>query len=144
MSKQCDYERFEQLVRNQLLGMRYNEDDPDSLEIGEDISDTEEIKIIFDGFGDLETEEEYIERGNKNMRSFAMFIHKTSATKPFPEHDFTPWCLIHRPKDEYHLYAWHDVENQDWEIIFPETGKGEMTAYKAWQILEKLEKKYYP
>ena len=41
------------------------------------------VKIIFDGFGDLETEDEngeyvYEEAGNKTMKSFAVFIHKNS------------------------------------------------------------------
>lgn len=63
-----DYEEFEKYVVTLLESMwRY----PDELEIGRDISDVPEIKIIFDGYGDLETEDgEYIEGGNKNMESY--------------------------------------------------------------------------
>ena len=143
-----DYERYRELLQNHLDRMWYDDDDPDSLEIGENISDCSEIKIQFDGFGDLETEDEngeyvYEEQGNKNMRSFCIFIHKTSATKDFPPHDLTPWALIHRPKEEVHIWVWRDVESDDWEFVFNDTSKGEFTHYKALQILEKLDKKYW-
>ena len=63
------------------------------------------VKIIFDGFGDLETEDEngeyvYEEGGNKAMKSFAVFVHKNSLTEDFSPHEQTPWALIHRPKEE--------------------------------------------
>jgi hypothetical protein len=52
----------------------------------------------------LEDEDEngeyrYIEGGNKNLESYAIFIHKDSGQEnfEFPEHDMTPWGLIHRP-----------------------------------------------
>ncbi len=74
------------------------------------------------GFGDYEGENEngeyvYEEAGNKNMVSFAVFVHKTSLTEDFPEHEQTPWALIHRPKEEVCIYAWYDVENDQLDII---------------------------
>ena len=48
-----DYQRYEQIV-TELLKASWR--DPDDLEIGRDISDQPEVKIIFDGYGDLEEE----------------------------------------------------------------------------------------
>ena len=76
------------------------------------------VKIIFDGFGDLETDEEYIEGGNKSLKSFAVFVHKNSLTEEFPPHQLTPWALIHRPKEEVCIYVWYD-ENEDSVEVIP-------------------------
>lgn len=75
------------------------------------------VKIIFDGFGDLDTDEEYIEGGNKAMKSFAVFVHKNSLTEEFPPHELTPWALIHRPKEECCIYVWYDENEDDVEVI---------------------------
>jgi hypothetical protein len=89
-----DYERFEELLKHHLDAMYHDSDE--GSEIGENISSVEEVKIIFDGYGDLETGEgalyQYVEGGNKNMESFAVFIHKDALTEGFvfPEHEFTP------------------------------------------------------
>jgi hypothetical protein len=125
--------------------------DPDCLEIGEDISDIPEVKIIFDGHGDLETEDEdgnyvYEERGNENMESYAIFIHKDSGKKDFefPPHDVSPWCLIHRPNEEVCIYAWYDVENDEWSInSLEETSDHKMTNKQVMKILETLNKRYF-
>lgn len=91
-------------------------DEGDDLEPGNDSGDAPfGVKIIFDGYGyDEETNDE---QGNKNMMSFAVFVHRDSLTKEFPPHDLTPWALIHRPKEEICIYAWYDFENDDVEII---------------------------
>ena len=73
-----DYSRYD-LILTEMLKTSWR--DPDDLEIGRDISDIPEVKIIFDGYGDLETEDEegnyvYKEGGNTNMESYAIFIHK--------------------------------------------------------------------
>jgi hypothetical protein len=120
--------------------------DSDALEIGENISDVREVKIIFDGYGDLD-EEEYIEAGDKNMESYAIFIHKDSLQEDFefPEHEMTPWCLIHRPKDEVCIYAWYNVEEDYWDIIPLEDRVYDtaMNEDDVMKILLGLEKKYY-
>lgn len=98
-------------------------DDDDHLYPGNDSGDTPfGVKIIFDGFGDLESEDDdgeyvYEEGGNKSMKSFAVFVHKNSLTEEFPPHELTPWALIHRPKEEVCIYVWYDEENDDVEII---------------------------
>ena len=125
--------------------------EPD-FEIGEDVSDQSEVKIIFDGYGDLEDEDEngeyrYTEGGNKNMESYAIFIHKDSAQEDFvfPEHELTPWCLIHRPKEEVCIYAWYDVENDNWDILPLEerVEDTDLTVEQVMGILETLNERYF-
>ena len=49
-----DYQRFEMIVQAMMEASWY---DPDDLTIGENISDIPEVKIMFDGYGDLEDED---------------------------------------------------------------------------------------
>ena len=142
-----DYKKFEELVTKILENREWD----DELDIGENISPISEIKIAFDGYGDLETEDEdgeykYVERGNTNMESYAIFIHKNSGQEDFefPEHELTPWALIHRPKEEVCIYAWYDVENDDWTInSLEETSDHEMTNKEVMDILETLYARYF-
>lgn len=139
-----DYEAYIRCVMH-LLNNMYR--DSDELEIGENISSIPEVKIIFDGYGDLDTEEEYIEGGNTDMESYAIFIHKDSLTEDFefPEHDMTPWALIHRPKEEVCIYAWYDVAEDYWEILPLEERVYDTTMKEndAMKILLGLEEKYF-
>ena len=116
-----DYsEIVEQWVRDFMSTM----DDDDDLFPGNDSGDKPEgVKIIFDGFGMLEYEDDdgnYVcdENGDKNTLSFAVFVHKTSLTEDFPPHDLTPWALIHRPKEECCIYVWYD-RNEDRIDVIP-------------------------
>jgi len=140
-----DYERFEELLKHHLDAMYHDSDE--GSEIGENISSVEEVKIIFDGYGDLETDDEYIEGGNKNMESFAVFIHKDALTEGFvfPEHEFTPWALIHRPKEEVCIWVWHDVENDEWEILDLEERleDTELNTEQVMTIMEELHNRYF-
>ena len=143
MIEEIDYERYHVIIQK-LLDVMWR--DPDELEIGEDISDIPEVKIIFDGYGDLETEDDYIERGNKNMESYAIFIHKDSGKEnfQFPEHELTPWALIHRPEEEVCIYAWYDVEADEWSInSLGETSEHKMTDKQVMKVLETLDKRYF-
>ena len=139
-----DYERFEELLKHHLEAMWR---DPDELEIGENISDVAEVKIIFDGYGDLETEDEYIEGGNKNMESYAIFIHKDALSEgfEFPEYDMTPWALIHRPSEEVCVYAWYDVEKDYWEILDLEDRLQDtsLNTEQVMEIMEGLHERYF-
>ena len=147
MSEEIDYDRYNEIIQK-LLDVMWR--DSDDLEIGRDISDIPEVKIIFDGYGDLEIENEdgyeYKEGGNTNMESYAIFIHKDSGEPyfEFPEHELTPWALIHRPKEEVCIYAWYDVENDDWSInSLDETSDHKMTDKQVMKILETLDKRYF-
>jgi hypothetical protein len=103
-------------------------EDDEHLYPGNDSGDAPSgVKIIFDGFGDLETETEYIEAGNKSMKSFAVFVHKNSLTEEFPPHEITPWALIHRPKEEVCIYVWYDADNDSVDVIpFEENNSTEL------------------
>jgi hypothetical protein len=149
-----NYERYN-LILELFLDAMWR--DADDLNIGEDISDISEVKIMFDGYGDLEDEDEngeyrYTEGGNKNMESYAIFIHKDSLTEDFsfPEHDvfsFTFGSMIqHRPKEEVCIYAWYDVENDSWDILPLEDRLSEdntMNEEDLMTILEGLFEKYF-
>ena len=150
-----DYNRFSQIVG--LLLKSAWIDHEEEQEIGVDVSDQPEVKIIFDGYGDLETEDEegnyvYKEGGNTKMQCFAIFIHKDALTEDFvfPEHtsyQFTFGGMIqHRPAEEVCLYAWYDAEDDDWEILQLEDrldADNSMTADDVMVILEGLYLKYF-
>lgn len=145
MTFEYDYERFDELMKYHLDAMYH--DSEEGSDIGEDVSSICEVKIIFDGYGDLETDDDYIEGGNKNMESFAIFIHKDALTDDFvfPEHDMTPWALIHRPSEEVCIYAWHDVEKDEWEILDLEDRlrDTELTTEQVMTIMEGLHDSYF-
>lgn len=143
-----DYGRYIEILQN-FLDVMWR--DGDDLNIGEDISDIPEVKIIFDGYGDLEDTDEHgeyrwTEGGNTNMESYAIFIHKDSGKKDFvfPEHD-TAWnMIVHRPKEEVCIYAWYDVESDEWSInSLDETSEHKMTDKQVMKILETLDKRYF-
>lgn len=154
-----DYKAFESnLIK--LLENRIWDEEPD---IGENISPIKAIKMAFDGYGDLETEVEgeyeYVEHGNENMESYAIYIHKDSAKRDFefPEHEtfqFTFGGMIqHRPAEEVCLFAWHEfIDNGDttgwtWHIIPLEDRLSEdntMTAEQVVEILEILVNRHFP
>ena len=151
-----DWSRFSDLVEKHFDCSDAAFIHPDDLEIGENISPFPEVKLTFEGFGDLETENEdgeyiYEEGGNQDMRSFALFIHKNSHKEnfEFPEHEVAAFTfghmIMHRPKEELHIYGWYDAKDESWYIntegVSP--GKGEMTAKRALKILEVLDKRYW-
>jgi len=150
-----DYQRFSEIIKLLLKSAWIDHDD--ELEIGEDVSDQSEVKIIFDGYGDLEDEDgdgeyRYTEGGNRNMQSFAIFIHDDALTEGFvfPPHNtysFTFGRMIqHRPDEEVCIFAWYDVENDDWDIIPLEDRLSEdnsMDAEDVMRILEGLHQKYF-
>lgn len=120
--------------------------DPENLEIGENISDLPEVKIIFDGYGDLDDDEGYVECGDTNLESYAIFIHRDALTEnfEFPEHDTSPWCLIHRPEEEVCIYAWYEVDIDNWTFnSLEETSDHTMTNEEVMNILNGLYKKHF-
>ena len=150
-----DYQRYDQILKLLLESAWIDHDEEQ--EIGEDVSDQPEVKIIFDGYGDLEDEDEngeyrYTEGGNKNMQSFAIFIHKDTLTEDFvfPEHDvyqFTFGGMIqHRPAEEVCIYAWYDATDDSWDILPLEDRLSEdndMNENDVMLILEGLYLKYW-
>jgi hypothetical protein len=145
-----DYARYEEILI-EMLEQSYR--DPDDLEIGVDISHLPEVKIIFDGYGDLEDEDEngeyrYTEAGNKNMESYAIFIHKDALVEDFifPDHDsyaFTFGSMIqHRSNEEVCIYAWYDVETKSWDILPLEDRLNEDGAMNENDVMTILEGLY--
>jgi hypothetical protein len=145
-----DYARYEKILVDMLEGSHR---DPDDLEIGRDISDLPEVKITFEGYGDLDEENmdgeyKYIEGGNTNMESYAIFLHKDALTEDFifPEHDvfgFTFGSMIqHRPAEEVCIWAWYDVENNSWDILPLEDRLSEDNAMDENDVMKILEGLY--
>ena len=102
------------------------------------------VKIIFDGFGDYEGEDEngeyvYKEGGDTNMVSLAVFIHKDSLENEFPPHDQAPWALIHRPKEECCIYVWYDREQDIVDVIpFEENHSTELDPEFVTDLIFKI------
>ena len=123
-------------------------DEDDDLYPGNSSGDAPDgVKIIFDCFGDLEVdngvdEYQYTEGGNRNMKSFAVFIHKNSLTEEFPPHELTPWALIHRPKEEVCIYVWYDEENDDIDVIpFEENNSTELDPEFVTELIFAIHKR---
>lgn len=150
-----NYARYEELLQHHLNAIYHDSDE--GSDIGEDVSSIPEVKIIFDGYGDLEDENEngeyrYTEGGNKNMESFAIFIHKDALVEDFifPPHDvfgFTFGSMIqHRPAEEVCIYAWHDVVEDTWDILPLEdrlNDSNTMDENDVMKILEGLYELYF-
>lgn len=117
-------------------------DEGDDLEPGNNSGDAPfGVKIIFDGYGyDEETNDE---QGNKNMLSFAVFVHKDSLTKEFPPHELTPWALIHRPKEEVCIWAWYDAESDQVDVIpFEDNNSTELDHDFVTDLIFKIQERY--
>ena len=99
------------------------------------------VKIIFDGYG---YNEETNEEDNENFMSFAVFVHKDSLNgEEFPEHEQTPWALIHRPKEEVWIWVWYTVDTDEIEVVPFEDGSTEMDHEEIYRIIDKLDKGEY-
>ena len=99
------------------------------------------VKIIFDGYG---YNEETDENDNMSMYSFAVFVHKDSLNgEEFPEHEQTPWCLIHRPNDEVCIWVWYDANDDSIEVIPFEDGDTKLDHQLIYDIIDKLDKGEY-
>jgi len=99
------------------------------------------VKIIFDGYG---YNEETNEDNDENIMSFAVFVHKDSLNgEEFPEHEQTPWALIHRPKEEVCIWVWYTVDTDEVEVIPFEDGSTEMDHEEIYRIIDKLDKEEY-
>ena len=105
------------------------------------------VKIIFDGYADLETYDEdneyvYEEGGDTTQLSFAVFIHKDSLTHPFPEHEQTPWALIHRPREEVCIYVWYNENDDTVEVIpFEDNNSTELDHDFVTKLIFDIEKR---
>lgn len=132
-----DYNQYEKILSCLVKDISHDNN------IGENISNLNEVKIIFDGYG---YNDETGEENDTNAESYAIFIHKNSAEEDFvfPEHETTPWGLIHRPEEEVCIYAWYDVQLDLWSFnSLEETSDHMMLNEKIVSILNKIYDKYY-
>jgi hypothetical protein len=135
-----DYERYEYVLKSLVSDIWR---DPENLEIGEDIADVPEVKIIFDGYG---YNEDTNEQDDINLESYAIFIHRDAVNEGFifPEHDTTPWCLIHRTAEEVCIYAWYDVQLDEWSFnSLDELSDHKMTNEETMNVLNVLYTRYF-
>ena len=143
-----DDREYSEIIEDWVREFICTMDEDDDLYPGNSSGDAPEgVKIIFDGFGDLEVdngvdEYQYTEGGNRNMKSFAVFIHKNSLTEEFPPHELTPWALIHRPKEEVCIYVWYDEENDDIDVIpFEENNSTELDPELVTELIFAIHKR---
>ncbi len=137
------WERFEEIMLPFLKDMKR---DPSNLYVGEDISPIPEIKIIFEGYGYNE------ETGNEddpNAEQYSFFIHKDATKKgfKFPEHELSPWSIIHRPNEERWFLVWYDVLKDSWDFVtYPDTDQEDyyLKEKDVLEILEIIDSKYSP
>jgi hypothetical protein len=105
------------------------------------------VKIIFDGYADLEyytedNEYRYEEGGDTTIMSFAVFVHKDSLTNEFPPHEQTPWALIHRPKEEVCIYVWYNEDDDSIEVIpFEDNNSTELNHELVTKLIFDIEKR---
>ena len=105
------------------------------------------VKIIFDGYADLEyytedNEYRYEEAGDTTQLSFAVFVHENSLIKGFPEHDQTPWALIHRPKEEVCIWVWYNESDDSIEVIpFEDNNSTELDHEFVTKLIFDIEKR---
>jgi hypothetical protein len=148
-----DYKRYEEILLK-FLGSMWRDDE--NLERGEDISDIPEVKIMFESYADKEVEDEEgnyietIENGDTNQECYCIFIHKDSAQEDFkfPEHETAAFVfgslILHRSAEEVCIYAWYNVEEDEWYMnSLEETSDHDMTNKEVMDILEVLDKRWF-
>ena len=127
---QYDYNLFKTYVVNIL---KKNYPKTSDREIGKNISNLKNVKIIFDGYSNKipigDNNFLYKEQGNKNVEAWVMFVHKDALTENFvfPEHQRIPWIdhpeglpdwqTVRRPDEEVCLWTWYDKEKDSWDVL---------------------------
>lgn len=98
------------------------------------------VKIIFDGYG---TNEETNEQDDQNVLSFAVFVHKTSLDQPFPEHEQTPWALLHRSAEEVCIWVWYDSKKDSIDVVPFEDGDTHLEHEFVYKLIDKIWEAHY-
>lgn len=131
-----DYSRYEKLVTNIVEDRCYN---PNNIR-GCDISDTTGVKLIFDGYAENDDGDD-----DTNHQCYVLFIHKDSGPLnfEFPEHDIEYGMIVHRPDKEIDIYIWHDVKNNEYDVVQMDEDNKVMTPKKVMEILETIYENNY-
>lgn len=107
--------------------------------VGENSSPCYEIKVAFDGYGGDDG-------GDKNIESYAMYVHKDSATKDFvfPDHEIGAYSVLHRPAEEVCIFYWYNVAEDtiDFSSYKENIADSKLPSEKLKRILELLYSKY--
>ena len=138
MAKKLTYEQIlERWLRDFIDSM-----DSDGLRPGNRSGDEPPgVKIIFDGFG---YNEETNAEDDQNTLTFAVFIHKDSLSGQFPEHEETPFALVHRPKEEVCIYATYDVQEDSVSVLpFEESESSELDPKFVYKLIGDIYKEFY-
>ena len=128
-----DWKKLDNLILQVVSASASEQIAEEEFEQGRNVSKYPQLKVMFDGFGD--------DGDDESMASFALFVHKNSADNGFvfPEHDETPWAIVQRPEEEAIIYCWYNREENDWDVLEPETeNEDELSAEKIIDILSKV------
>ena len=106
---------FESIISLWIHAFYNSIDHDDHLSLGFSQGKTPKgVKIIFDGYAENSGDENFV---YGDSMSFAVFVHKKSLSDFFPEHATAYGAIIHRPKEEFCVYAWYKKSTKEIEII---------------------------
>jgi len=128
-----DWKKLDDLILQVVSESASEQIAEEEFEQGSDVSKYPQLKVMFDGFGD--------DGDDESMASFALFVHKNSADNGFvfPEHEETPSAIVQRPDEEAIIYCWYNREEEDWDILEPETENTEdLSPEQIIDILTKV------
>ena len=128
-----DWKKLDDLILQVVRASASEQIAEEEFEQGSDVSKYPQLKVMFDGFGD--------DGDDENMASFALFVHKNSADNGFvfPEHEETPWAIVQRPDEEAIIFCWYNREEEDWDILEPETeNTDDLSPEQIIDILTKI------
>ena len=128
-----DWKKLDDLILQVVSASASEQIAEEEFEQGRNVSEYPQLKVMFDGFGD--------DGDDESMASFALFVHKNSAENGFvfPEHEETAWAIVQRPDEEAIIYCWYNREEDDWDVLEPETeNEDDLSAEKLIDILSKV------
>lgn len=114
----------------------------DELEYNEDLSRAQEIKIMFNAYGD---DDELGESMDKNIETYYMFVHKDSLKEGFvfPEHETFRGTIVHH-LEEVRIPVIYNVEEDYWDINFlDDFEESGLDEEQLSDILQELYKRHY-
>jgi hypothetical protein len=138
MSNQMTYEEIVEIWLRDFIDSM----DQDGLRPGNRSGDAPPgVKIIFDGFG---YNEETNTEDDENTLTFAVFVHRDSLSGQFPEHEETPWALVHRPKEEVWISAIYKLSEDEVTILpFEESDSTELEPEFVYKLIGDIHEEYY-
>jgi hypothetical protein len=96
---------------------------------------------MFNGFGD---DDELGEGADTNIETYYLFVHKDCLKDgfSFPEHDLYSGSIIHR-NNEVRIVAIYNVEEEFWDINFPEIDDPALDEEEISNTLEEIYGRHY-